>query len=83
MRFLDEPIAFFLAACRADDAAAFDLGDLAPDTTTVSPALTWPISVIPKYAVRPLRPNKLNARLGGKPGGSLWIPKKLFPSVAA
>src|SRR6266850_6793833 len=43
----------------------------APDTTTVSPALTWPTSVIPKYAVRPLMPNRLNARLGGTPGGTL------------
>jgi len=33
MRLLDEPIAFLLAARRADDAAALDLGDLTGDRT--------------------------------------------------
>jgi hypothetical protein len=52
-----------------------------PDTTTILPALILPISIIPKYDVRPLTPNRLNARLGGVPGGTLCIPPKTFPSV--
>ena len=89
--FVDEPFALFLAARRTDNAAALifaiwpaiePVAPAAPDTTTVSPALTWPTSVIPKYAVRPLMPNRLNARLGGTPGGTLCIPPKALPSVA-
>src|SRR3981081_2266593 len=53
----------------------------APDTTTVSPALARPTSFIPKYAVIPLTPNRLNARLGDTPGRILCIPPNVLPSV--
>src|SRR6266403_4079816 len=53
----------------------------APDTTTVSPALILPISIIPKYDVRPLTPHRLSARLGGVPGATFCIPPKPLPSV--
>src|ERR1700716_2698746 len=53
----------------------------APDTTTVSPALILLISIIPKYDVRPLTPNRLNARLGGVPGAIFCIPQRPLPAV--
>jgi len=53
----------------------------APDTTTVSPGLILPISIIPKYDVRPLTPKNPNARLGGVPGATFCIPPKPLPSV--
>src|ERR1700722_5548499 len=55
-----------LAICPATEPVA----PAAPDTTTDSPALILPISIIPKYDVRPLIPNRLNARLGERPSVS-------------
>src|ERR1700759_2896397 len=50
----------------------------APDTTTVSPALILPISIIPKYDLRPLTPNRPSARLGGVSGATLLHPAEAF-----
>jgi hypothetical protein len=44
---------------------------------------TWPTSIIPRYAVGPVMPNRLNARLGGTPSGNLRISMKPLPSVAS
>jgi hypothetical protein len=90
MRLIDEPTHFSLPPAvpmtrqpliLAIWPATEPVAPAALDTTTVSPALIWPISVIPKYAVSPLTPNRLNARLGGTPGGSFCIPPKSLPLV--
>src|SRR5688572_13986490 len=50
----------YLAICTTLEPTA----PAAADTTTVSPAFGWPISVRPNHAVRPVAPNTLSAQRG-------------------